>query len=73
VSQLWQWQQDGDKLIVCLDANKDIYSKSIRKALIDLGGLAMKEVMGDFTPQQVGATFFHGSKPLMACGQHLTS
>jgi hypothetical protein len=30
VSQLQQWQQDGDKLIVCLDANKDIYSKSIR-------------------------------------------
>jgi hypothetical protein len=64
VSQLWQWQQDRDKLIASLDANKDIYRKLIGKALTDLGGLAMKEVVGDFTQQRVRATFFRGSKPI---------
>jgi hypothetical protein len=64
VSQLWQWQQDGDKLIVCLDANEGIYPKLIGKALTDLGGLRMKEVVGDFTQQRVGATFFRCSKPI---------
>jgi hypothetical protein len=29
MAQLRRWQQDGDKLIVCLDANEDIYRKSI--------------------------------------------
>ncbi len=62
--QLLLWRQDGDKLIVCLDANEDIYCKSIGKALMDINGLAMKEVVGEFTHQCVGATFFRGSKPI---------
>jgi hypothetical protein len=64
VSQLLRWQQDGDKLIVCLDANEDIYCKSIGKALTDINGLANEEVVGDFKHQRVGATFFRGSKPI---------
>ncbi len=64
MSQLQQWQQDGDKLIVCLDANEDIYCKLIGKALTDMNGLAMKEVVGEFTCQPVGPTFFWGSKPI---------
>ncbi len=64
MSQLLRWQQDGYKLIVCLDANEDIYCKSIGKALTDINGLAMKEVVDDFTHQRVGATFFRGSKPI---------
>jgi hypothetical protein len=47
MAQLRQWQQDGDKLIVCLDANEDIYCKSIGKVLTDINGLAMKEVVGN--------------------------
>jgi hypothetical protein len=27
VSQLQRWREDGDRLIVCLDANEDIYKK----------------------------------------------
>jgi hypothetical protein len=42
VAQLMRWQKDGDHLIVCLDANKHIYKKSIGKALTDIDGLAMK-------------------------------
>ncbi len=60
---LKQWQQDGDKLIVCLDANEDIYRKLLGKALTDINGLAMKEVVGKFTCQPVDPTFFQGSKP----------
>ncbi len=64
MAQLWQWQQDGDKLIVRLDANEDIYRKLLGKALTDINGLAMKEVVGEFTHQPVGPTFFRGSKPI---------
>jgi hypothetical protein len=62
MAQLQQWQQDGDKHIVCLDAN--IYHKLFGKALTDINGLAMKEVVGKFTHQPVGPTFFWGSKPI---------
>ncbi len=41
VEQLKKWRRDGDKIIVCLDANKNIYKKSIGKALTDLDWLAM--------------------------------
>jgi hypothetical protein len=51
-------------LIVCLDANEHIYKKSIGKALTDIEGLAMKEVVGEFTRTPIGSTFFCGSKPI---------
>jgi hypothetical protein len=54
----------GDKPIVCLDANEDIYRKLLGKALTDINGPAMKEVVGKFTCQPVGPTFFWGSKPI---------
>ena len=59
-----QWRNDGDRLIVCLDANKHIYKKSIGKALTDIEGLAMKEVVGDFTGTPIGSIFFCSSKPI---------
>jgi hypothetical protein len=64
VGQLKQWREDGDRLIVCLDANKNIYKKLLGKALTDIKGLAMKEVVGEFTHQPVGPTYFRGSKPI---------
>jgi hypothetical protein len=64
VGQLKQWREVGDQLIVCLNANKNIYKKLIGKALTDIEGLAMKEVVGEFTRQPVGSTFFQGSKPI---------
>jgi hypothetical protein len=64
VGQLKQWREDGDQLIICLNANKNIYKKSIGKALTDIKELAMKEVVGEFTRQPVGPTFFRGSKPI---------
>jgi hypothetical protein len=64
VKQLEKWRAEGDRLIVCLDANEDIYRKSIGKALTSIDGLAMKEVVGDFTGKKVGPTFFRGKKPI---------
>ncbi len=58
IAQLTKWRKEGDRLIVCLDANEHIYKKSIGKALTDIDGLAMREVVGDFTRQPVGPTYF---------------
>ncbi len=66
MAQLLRWREQGDKLIVCLDANEDIYRKSIGKALTSLDGLAMKEVVGNFTGRPVSPTYFCGSKPIDA-------
>jgi hypothetical protein len=64
VEQLKTWRSDGDRLIVCLDANEHIYDKSIGKTLTDIEGLAMKEVVGDFTGKKLGATYFRGTNPI---------
>jgi hypothetical protein len=66
VEQLQRWRAQGDKLIVCLDANKDVYKKSTGKALTSVDGLAMKEVVGTFMGKQIGPTYFWGSKPVDA-------
>ncbi len=59
-----KWREEGDQLIVCLDANKHIYKKSFGRALTNIDGLAMQKVVSAFTHQQVGPTFFQGSKPI---------
>ena len=41
-----------------MDVNKDIYRKSIGKALTDLEDLQMIEAVGNYTGQKLGATFF---------------
>ena len=64
VRALTKWREEGDRLIVCLDANEDIYKKSIGKALTNIDGLAMIEVVGTFTSKKIGSTFFRGTKPI---------
>ena len=66
VTKLTAWREEGDRLIVCMDANENIYKKSIGKALTDPTGLAMREVVGDFTGVPIGATYFRGSSPIDA-------
>ena len=66
--QLREWRADGDKLIVCMDANENVYSKSIGKLLTDTSDLAMVKVVSDFTRQPLPATYFRGSKPINAMG-----
>ncbi len=64
ISQLQQWRNAGDRLIVCLDANSDIYRKELGRSLVNQEGLNMSEVVGDFTGRQIGPTFFRGQKPI---------
>jgi hypothetical protein len=64
VTQLKKWREDGNRLIVCLDANEHIYKNSIGQTLTDIEGLAMREIIGAITNQPVGPAFFQGSKPI---------
>ena len=64
IKQLEQWREAGDRLIVCMDANENIYRKQVGKILTNEEGLAMKEVVGEFTGQKLGATFFRGTEPI---------
>jgi hypothetical protein len=59
-----KWRDKGDRLVVCMDANEDIYRKSIGKSLTNVDGLNMSEVVGDFTGKKIGPTFFRGIKPI---------
>jgi hypothetical protein len=61
-----QWRAAGKHLVLCLDANENIYIAELGRQLTDLHGLGMKEVVGDFTGRQLGATFFRGSEPIDA-------
>ena len=44
--------------------NKNIYSAELGPQLMNLHGLGMKEVVGEFMGRHVGATFFNGSDPI---------
>ncbi len=60
LAQLTTWQEQGDQISVCLDANEDIYKKSLGKALTLEAGLAMKEVVSLYTGKKLGPTYFWG-------------
>jgi hypothetical protein len=64
MKQLNKWRREGDCLVVCMDANEDMYKKSLGKSLTSSEGLNMVEVVGEFTGKRIGATFFRGSKPI---------
>jgi len=59
-----QWRTDGERLILCLDANENIYRGVLGRRLTELDGLGMKEVVGKFTARQLVAMYFHGSEPI---------
>ena len=68
LKQLTQWREQGDRLIVCMDANEHIYKKSMGKSLTGSQSLVTKEVVGSFTNEPLGATFFRGPSPFMEFG-----
>ena len=53
VKQLKKWRKEGNRLIVCLDANEDIYLESIGRELSHFTGLGMQEVVGQFTGEKL--------------------
>ena len=58
IKNLIQWRKEGDRLVVCLDANGNIYNKKLGRDLANNSELEMVEVVGNFTGQKVGPTFF---------------
>jgi hypothetical protein len=65
VAKLSKWRAEGNRLIECLDSNQHIYRKSLGKSLTNIDGLAMKEVIGDFSGNPIGSTFFQGLMPII--------
>jgi hypothetical protein len=61
-----QWREIGKRLVLCLDANENIYRAALGWQLTDFHGLGMTEVVGDFTGRRLGATFFIGGEPIDA-------
>jgi hypothetical protein len=61
-----QWRAAGKRLVLCLDANENIYRAKLGRQLTDLHGLGMKEVVGEFMGRQLGTKFFRGSEPIDA-------
>jgi len=57
-------REAGDKIILFMDHNENIYSDPLGKMLADPEGMAMKEAIYDFTEEKLGATFFRGSRPI---------
>ena len=62
ITQLMGWRKEGDRLIVCMDINEDIYRKSIGKSLTESEDLLMVETVGNYTGLKIGAvsySFYH--------------
>lgn len=66
VQLLSSWKEEGQRLIVCLDANDDIYRSVLGKALTDAHGLDMVEVVGHKTGSKLPATHVRGQRPIDA-------
>lgn len=66
VQKLVAWRDQGDRIILHVDANEHIYKKSLGKIPTNPARLAMLEVVVDFTREKLGATYFQGSKPIDA-------
>jgi hypothetical protein len=47
-----------------LDANENIYQKYLGKALTNVDGLNMREVVSPFRGKQIGPTYFRGQSPI---------
>jgi hypothetical protein len=58
ICHMKKWRTEGERLILCVDANKNIYRGELGRQLTDLDGLGMKEVVGEFTVKQLGAMYF---------------
>ncbi len=66
VTLLATWQQEGRRLIVCLDANDHVYTGKLAKALTSTPQLDLQETMLTTTGTHLTATYFRGSRPIDA-------
>lgn len=64
MSLLKKWQSEGHELVICLNANENIFSKKLGKAMTDPEGLNLTEVVRIFADRPLGATYFRGCHPI---------
>ena len=55
-----KWRDEDKKIVVCLDANENVYRDIIGRTLTNIEGLDMRE------STKLGATHFRGSRPIDA-------
>ena len=63
---LSHWKEQGKRLVVCLDANEDVYKDVIGRTLTDEEGLDMQESVLTASGERLTATHFRGSRPIDA-------
>jgi len=61
---LKEWRAAGDIIIVCLNANKNIYTQALGKLLTNPDSLGMIEAVGRYTGKNIGPTNFWGQLPI---------
>jgi len=61
---LKEWRAAGDKLIVCLDANENIYTQALGKLLTNPKSLGMIEAVGRYTGKKIGPMYFWCQLPI---------
>ncbi len=53
---LKEWRTAGDRLVVCLDVNENIYMQALGKMLTNPEGLGMIEAVGSYMGKKIGPT-----------------
>ncbi len=67
VKLLTKWRtEERVRIIVCMDANQNVYTKEIGRVLTDVDSLGMVETVGEYTGKTLGATYFRGTMPIDA-------
>ena len=59
-----KWRRAGERIILFMDHNEHVYDGMLGKALSNMEGLNLQEVILKQTGTPTGATFFQGSHPI---------
>jgi hypothetical protein len=57
-SEIQKWRASGDRIVLFMDHNENVYDSALGKALSNREGLNLNEVILMHTGSQTGATFF---------------
>ena len=61
---LKQWKEEGKRIVVCMDANENMYKDIIGRFLTDSEGLDMAETVLATNGAPLTATQFHDTRPI---------
>jgi hypothetical protein len=59
-----KWRAAGEKIVLAMDHNEQVYENTLNKALSDREGLNLSKIFHKHTGSRTGTTFFRGSKPI---------